>query len=56
MLSGCRFSVIDIDADWDQSTMDVLIHIYPRLTIGGFVIIDNYKLLCCRKVVGAFRV
>ncbi|WP_375615941.1 MULTISPECIES: TylF/MycF/NovP-related O-methyltransferase [unclassified Bartonella] len=56
MLSDCRFSVIDIDAEWDQSTMDVLIHIYPTLTIGGFVIIDDDKWLSCWKVVDAFRV
>ncbi len=53
--SHCRFSVIRIDAECYQSTMDALIHTYPKLTTGGFVIIDDYKLPGCRKAVDAFR-
>ena len=51
-----NLSLIRIDADWYQSTLDVLESCYPKLSKGGIVIIDDYKLVGCRKAVDEFRI
>jgi hypothetical protein len=35
--------------------MDALTALYPRLSVGGFVIIDDYSIEACRKAVHDFR-
>ena len=50
-----NLSLIRIDADWYQSTLDVLENCYNKLSEGGIVIIDDYKLLGCKKAVDDFR-
>jgi hypothetical protein len=51
-----RLSLIRIDADMYESTMDALVSLYPKLSKGGFIIIDEYLLLdSCRKAVDDFR-
>jgi O-methyltransferase len=37
------------------STMDALANLYPKLSTGGFCIIDDYSLGGCRKAVDDFR-
>lgn len=54
-LSG-PFSVMRVDGDLYESVMDTLIALYPKLSIGGFVILDEYmKLPSCRNAVEVFR-
>jgi hypothetical protein len=51
-------SLIRLDGDFYESTRDVLINLYDRLSIGGFVIIDDYgedSWTYCRKAVDEFR-
>src|SRR4030095_16171801 len=52
-----RLSVLRLDADFYSSTMDVLTHLYPKLSPGGYVIIDDYGLpICdCKKAVDEYR-
>lgn len=50
-----KFSLIRIDVDWYSSTMDVLLNIYKNLTVGGFIIIDDYNLIGCKNAVDEFR-
>jgi hypothetical protein len=51
-----RWSVIRIDADLYESTMDALKFLYPNLSPGGYVIIDDYGgLACCREAVQDYR-
>jgi O-methyltransferase len=50
-----RLAVIRIDADMYGSTMDALTALYPRLSAGGYVIIDDYWLPKCRAAVDDFR-
>jgi hypothetical protein len=38
-----------------ESTWDALTHLYPKLSPGGYVIIDDYALDGCRKAVEDFR-
>ena len=55
-LSGETWAVIRLDADMYGSTMDALRHLYPRLSPGGFVIVDDYHALrACRQAVEDFR-
>lgn len=37
------------------STMDALQNLYPKLSPGGFCIIDDYALPTCRQAVDDFR-
>lgn len=35
-------SLLRLDTDWYESTHHELIHLYPRLSVGGILIIDDY--------------
>jgi len=37
-----NISLLRLDTDWYESTRHELIHLYPRLSIGGVIIIDDY--------------
>jgi O-methyltransferase len=39
-----RFALIRLDGDMYGSTIDALINLYPKLSVGGFCIIDDYNL------------
>lgn len=50
-------SLMRLDGDYYESTMDALTNLYDKLSIGGFVIIDDYNDgLNCREAVDHFRV
>jgi O-methyltransferase len=45
-----EIAVLRLDTDWYESTRHELIHLYPRLVVGGVLIIDDYgHLLGARK-------
>ena len=49
-------AVLRLDGDMYESTMDSLVHLYPKLSIGGYLIVDDYaKILQCREAVHDFR-
>lgn len=49
-------AVLRIDADLYESTRDALSALYDRVAPGGFVIIDDYRILPpCREAVDEFR-
>ncbi|MCR6488781.1 TylF/MycF family methyltransferase [Amycolatopsis sp. OK19-0408] len=51
-----RLSVLRMDGDWYGSTMDALVNLYPKLSPGGFVIVDDYRMIeGCRRAVDEFR-
>jgi O-methyltransferase len=50
------FSLIRLDGDMYESAYVALENLYPRLSIGGFVIIDDYGAIeQCRKAVTDYR-
>lgn len=49
------FSVIRLDGDMYESTMDGLVNLYAKLAPGGYCIIDDYGLKGCRQAVDDFR-
>lgn len=51
-----RLAVLRIDGDLYESTMDALVSLYPRLSNGGYVIVDDYGCLPgCRAAVVDYR-
>ena len=51
-----RLAVIRIDADMYQSTTQVLEALYPKLSPGGYVIVDDYGgIPACRRAVDDYR-
>jgi O-methyltransferase len=45
-----------LDGDWYESTMDALTYLYPKLAIGGYVIIDDYwAVQGCRDAIQDYR-
>lgn len=37
-----QISILRLDTDWYESTMEELVQLYPRLSIGGVLVIDDY--------------
>jgi O-methyltransferase len=51
-----RLAILRLDGDMYSSTMDALVSLYPKLSCGGFAIIDDYGVIeACRKAVADFR-
>jgi len=50
-----RISVLRLDGDMYESTIQALDALYDKLSPGGFVIIDDYILKPCAKAVDHFR-
>jgi O-methyltransferase len=51
-----RIAVLRLDGDMYESTIVVLQHLYPKLSSGGFVIIDDYGMLPeCNRAVEDYR-
>jgi len=51
-----RLAILRLDGDLYESTMDALVHLYPKLSIGGYVIIDDYGYWPgCAKAVEDYR-
>src|SRR5262249_27797559 len=46
-LSGQTFCFAHIDADMYQSTLECLDFLYPRMTVGGWIVIDDYNCPDC---------
>lgn len=51
-----RLAVIRLDGDMYESTMDSLVSLYPKLSIGGYIILDDWELIpTCRQAIDDFR-
>ncbi|MFN0088276.1 MAG: TylF/MycF family methyltransferase [Blastocatellia bacterium] len=51
-----RIAVLRLDGDMYESTMDGLVHLYPKLSPGGFLIVDDYGYIeSCRQAVSDYR-
>jgi O-methyltransferase len=53
--SIARLAIARIDGDMYGSTMDALEALYPKLSPGGFCVVDDYALPGCRRAVDDFR-
>ena len=51
-----KLAILRVDGDMYSSTLDSLTNLYPKLSVGGYVIIDDYGSIdACRKAVDDFR-
>lgn len=51
-----RLAVVRLDGDLYESTMDGLTHLYPKLSAGGYLIVDDYGAVPgCRQAVTDYR-
>lgn len=51
-----QLALLRVDGDLYKSTMDALVPLYPKLSAGGFVIVDDYGAIpACRQAVDDFR-
>lgn len=51
-----RLAIMRLDGDMYQSTMVALVNLYPKLSVGGYVIIDDYNSVeACRQAAEDFR-
>ncbi len=53
-----KLAILRLDGNLYESTMDALVNLYPKLSIGGYVIIDDYKGLipACAQAVNDYRI
>lgn len=54
-LDAGPFALIRLDGDMYESTIVALEALYPKLSPGGFVIIDDMAIEACAKAVGDYR-
>ncbi len=50
-----KLSILRLDGDMYESTIDVLAYLYHKLSLGGYCIIDDYQHPACRAAVLDFR-
>ena len=51
-----KLAVLRLDGDLYESTMDALVPLYPKLSIGGYVIVDDYgAVVGCKKAIDEYR-
>lgn len=51
-----RLAVMRLDGDMYESTIDALSNLYPKLSPGGHVIVDDYRSIdACRAAVDTYR-
>lgn len=48
-------ALLRLDGDMYQSTIEALENLYPKLTSGGFVIVDDYAAEPCKQAVHDYR-
>jgi len=50
-----KLALIRLDGDMYGSTMEALMALYPKLSRGGFCVVDDYALDGCKKAVEDYR-
>ena len=50
-----KFSLIRLDGDLYESTIVALESLYPKLSIGGYLIVDDYAIPSCHQAVCDYR-
>ena len=51
-----RLAILRLDGDLYESTMDALEPLYPKLSVGGYCIVDDYSIVPgCKRAVDEYR-
>ena len=54
-LRGHQWAVVRLDGDLYESTTNALDNLYDGLSPGGWLIVDDYEIVACRRAVNDFR-
>lgn len=51
-----KIALLRLDGDLYESTMDALVHLYDKVSVGGYIIVDDYHdIVACKAAVHDFR-
>ena len=50
-----KIALLRLDGDLYESTMDILNNLYDKVVPGGYIIVDDYSLDCCKEAIADFR-
>jgi len=50
-----QFAIVRLDGDMYESTMDSLVALYPKLSPGGFLIVDDFGHPRCKQAIIDYR-
>ena len=50
-----KICILRMDGDMYESTIDTLVNLYPKLSVGGFCIVDDYGHKGANKAVHDYR-
>ncbi len=50
-----KLALLRLDGDMYESTIVALENLYPKLSVGGYVIVDDYGLPNCRRAIADYR-
>ena len=50
-----ELALVRLDADSYESTKDAMEYLYPKISIGGYIIIDDWHLPGCRRAIEEYR-
>jgi O-methyltransferase len=50
-----KLAIVRLDGDMYESTMDALKALYPKLSIGGYLIVDDYCIKTCATAIHDYR-
>jgi hypothetical protein len=50
-----QLAILRLDGDMYSSTIDAISNLYPKLSKGGFCIVDDYALKGCRAAIDDYR-
>ena len=52
-----KIALLRLDGDLYESTMEALDNLYPKVVIGGYIIVDDYGgVITCKKAIDDFRI
>ena len=54
-LSDRTWALVRLDGDLYESTINALENLYPNISPGGYVIVDDYGVSMCREAVHDYR-
>jgi O-methyltransferase len=51
-----RLAVARLDGDMYESTKDAITALYPKLSVGGYLIVDDYTMIpACKQAIDEYR-
>lgn len=50
-----KLAILRLDGDLYESTMDALVNLYPKLSVGGYLIVDDFSIHACKRAIFDYR-